>query len=130
MRGTTLTAAELAAYRRRLQALVTRLGGEVSGLRDEALRPIGAEVAGEPAGEVVCDADLGARAADEELALDLLGPEEHVLAEAVAALSRIDGGTFGRCEGCGKAIARARLDALPYAHQCVRCAREAETTVP
>jgi RNA polymerase-binding transcription factor DksA len=113
-------------YRRRLRAILTRLRGEVTELRDEALRPLAAEAAGDPAGEAVHDADLGTRVADEGLALELLGPEEHVLSEATAALARIDAGTFGRCEGCGRPIARTRLDALPYARHCVRCARKSE----
>jgi RNA polymerase-binding transcription factor DksA len=99
----------------------------VSELRDEALRPVGAEAADGPADVSVHDADLGSRAADEELALELLGPEEHILREANAALARIEGGTFGRCERCGRPIARARLDALPYARHCARCAEVAES---
>jgi RNA polymerase-binding transcription factor DksA len=124
MLKTTMTRKELGGYRRRLQEIVARLGGEVTGLREEALRPIGAAAAGEPGGDAGHDADLGSRAADEELALELLAPAEHVLTEATAALARIELGTFGKCKGCGKPIARARLDAVPYASHCVRCARE------
>jgi RNA polymerase-binding transcription factor DksA len=123
-----MTSRELGGYRRRLEQIVARLGGEVTELRDEALRPIGAEAAGETGGETVHDADLANRVADEELALELLAPAEHVLTEATAALARIELGTFGRCKACGKPIARVRLDALPYARHCVRCARAAETT--
>lgn len=127
MYKTKLTVRELREYRLRLQGLVARLGGEVSELRDEVLRPVGAEAADGPSEEwvPVQQSDLAARAAGEELALDLLAPESHVLSEATAALGRIEQGTFGRCEGCGRRIARARLDALPYARTCVRCAREA-----
>jgi RNA polymerase-binding transcription factor DksA len=126
MNKPTMTGHELRTFRRRLGVIVTRLGGEVTELRDEALRPLAAEAADRPGGEAVHDADLGGRVAEEELALELLGPEEHVLAEVTAALARIDQGTFGRCEGCGKPIGRSRLDALPYARHCVRCARQAE----
>ncbi|WP_455246107.1 TraR/DksA family transcriptional regulator [Petrachloros mirabilis] len=43
------------------------------------------------------------------------------------ALMRIEAGTYGRCEGCGKDIPMARLEALPTATTCVVCgeAREA-----
>jgi RNA polymerase-binding transcription factor DksA len=126
MLKTTMTEREMQAYRRRLQTIITRLGCEVTGLEKEALRPVGAESADRPGGEAVHDADLGERVAEEAVAMDLLGPTEHVLTEATAALARIEAGTFGRCEGCGKPIARARLDALPYARHCVRCARTAE----
>jgi RNA polymerase-binding transcription factor DksA len=127
MLKTAMTKREMQAYRRRLQTIITRLDCEVTGLEKEALRPIGAESADRPGGEAVHDADLGERVAEEEVAMDLLGPTEHVLTEATAALARIEAGTFGRCEGCGKRIARARLGALPYARHCVRCARAADS---
>ena len=38
-----------------------------------------------------------------------------------AALERIDAGTFGTCLRCGKPIAPARLEALPWAAHCVDC---------
>jgi DnaK suppressor protein len=38
------------------------------------------------------------------------------------ALSRIDAGTYGTCERCGKPIPPARLDARPAARTCVTCA--------
>ncbi|MDB5313672.1 MAG: yocK 2 [Gemmataceae bacterium] len=126
MTKATLTTQELREYRGRLMSLVARLDAGLSELRNEALRPVGAEAAGGPPDASVHDADRGSRAADEELALGLLGPAEVILAEANAALKRIEGGTFGRCEDCGKPITRTRLDALPYARRCIRCARGTE----
>jgi RNA polymerase-binding transcription factor len=38
-----------------------------------------------------------------------------------AALARLDGGTFGKCVRCGKPIAPARLEALPWAAHCIEC---------
>ena len=38
------------------------------------------------------------------------------------ALHQIDSGTYGTCERCGDAIRRERLEALPYATTCTRCA--------
>jgi DnaK suppressor protein len=38
-----------------------------------------------------------------------------------AALARLDGGTFGVCLRCGKPIAPARLEALPWAAHCIEC---------
>jgi RNA polymerase-binding protein DksA len=37
------------------------------------------------------------------------------------ALHRMDTGTFGVCERCGKKIAVARLEALPFAALCIEC---------
>ena len=64
-----------------------------------------------------------ANSGTQEVELGFIANEESLLNEANAALARIEAGTFGSCESCGKAIAKARLDALPYARQCIHCAR-------
>jgi len=58
-------------------------------------------------------------------------PSDNHLAETAtvtfdAALERIEGGTFGTCEKCGKPIGDERLEALPYATQCIDCKRKEE----
>ncbi|RME42408.1 MAG: hypothetical protein D6791_17780 [Chloroflexi bacterium] len=37
------------------------------------------------------------------------------------ALRRLEDGTYGICEGCGREIDPARLEVLPEAHLCVEC---------
>ncbi|MFO7298935.1 MAG: TraR/DksA C4-type zinc finger protein [Actinomycetes bacterium] len=54
----------------------------------------------------------------EQNSVDLLGKVRH-------ALMRIEAGTYGTCESCGKPIPVERLDALPYATFCVECAARA-----
>jgi len=54
--------------------------------------------------------------------------DEITLAEVAQlrhAIERIDNGTYGRCETCGRDISYARLEALPGAPTCVRCASAA-----
>ena len=51
----------------------------------------------------------------EQNTIDLLGKVRH-------ALLRIEAGSYGICESCGKAIPVQRLEALPYATLCVECA--------
>ncbi|MCW2783554.1 MAG: hypothetical protein JWP74_71 [Marmoricola sp.] len=46
------------------------------------------------------------------------------LAEIDAALTRVDAGTYGTCETCGRAIGGGRLEARPMARTCIGCARE------
>lgn len=38
-----------------------------------------------------------------------------------AALARLENGSFGVCLRCGKPIAPARLEALPWAAHCIVC---------
>ena len=49
-----------------------------------------------------------------------------VLARIDGALKRIDEGTYGTCESCGREIATERLEAHPWASLCIDCKREAE----
>ena len=51
----------------------------------------------------------------------LRGCEEQHLVQIEAALTRLEAGAFGRCQTCGKAIAPERLEALPWALDCVDC---------
>jgi len=48
------------------------------------------------------------------------------LAEALRdvddALAKMQNGTYGQCESCGDEIGDARLDAMPAARLCIKCA--------
>ena len=46
----------------------------------------------------------------------------HHLSEIDAAAVRVDAGTYGVCERCGRSIGDARLEALPTARTCIDCA--------
>jgi RNA polymerase-binding transcription factor DksA len=48
----------------------------------------------------------------------------HEIDQIRQALSRIDHGQYGKCLKCGGAIARERLNALPYATNCFKCANQ------
>lgn len=48
-------------------------------------------------------------------------------AEVVAALERLDAGTYGRCVSCGNDLPPERLDARPEAARCVTCQQDLET---
>lgn len=45
------------------------------------------------------------------------------VAEIRKALERIEDGTYGICATCGEDINTKRLQALPYATQCINCAK-------
>ena len=44
------------------------------------------------------------------------------LNEVEHALAKFEQGNYGTCEGCGKPIAEARLEAMPAARVCIDCA--------
>jgi RNA polymerase-binding transcription factor DksA len=121
-----LSAQDRQTYRQRLLKLTERVSGDVAQLEDEALRPTGSE--GTAADAPTHDPAQTSSEADEEVARTVLMTEEQILAEARAAIARLDEGTFGRCERCGQPITKARLNAVPYARHCIHCARSADST--
>ena len=71
--------------------------------------------------------DMGTEEYLYDLNTTLLANEQYIVSEARAALERMDKGTYGQCEACGKAIAKARLEAIPFTKYCVHCAAENPT---
>jgi RNA polymerase-binding transcription factor DksA len=58
---------------------------------------------------------------ERELARDHAVQGLEAIAAIEDALTRIDAGTYGRCDRCGETIAPARLEALPHTRHCVSC---------
>ena len=59
--------------------------------------------------------------------LDRLDEREKLEIEAIdLALTSIETGSYGRCQGCGKDIPAARLQALPTATTCLACGETRE----
>jgi len=52
--------------------------------------------------------------------------ERKLLREIDNALVRLEKKTYGICEGTGKPISKARLEAQPWARYCVKYARMLE----
>ena len=52
----------------------------------------------------------------------LLAGARRQLTEIDAAIRRLEDGTYGRCESCGRPIGSARLAARPSASECIDCA--------
>ncbi|MCI0380308.1 MAG: TraR/DksA C4-type zinc finger protein [Gemmataceae bacterium] len=98
----------------RRDELRKRLGGELRILRDYK------SLEGGDA------ADMAFDSGSEEVTSQLAQLEAREVVQIERALARLKQGTYGVCEGCGKKIAVARLNALPFSTACVPCQREME----
>ena len=58
---------------------------------------------------------------ERERDLALSASATQAVEEIDRALRRMDAGTYGICERCGKKISVARLEALPFAALCIEC---------
>ena len=107
----------------------SELETEAAGLREE-IAAAQAQTA-ERLGYAVQDAgddeaDAGTKVYEREQELALTQRARDLLDQTERALARIDAGTYGVCESCGKPIGKARLQAYPRAVLCVECKQREE----
>jgi RNA polymerase-binding transcription factor DksA len=121
-----MTDQELKKFRGLLLSLGRRLRGEVAQVTNDALRGTGADPAGGLSNLPIHPSDLGNDTYQQEVAVTLLENESLLLGQVAAALRRIEDGTYGRCQGCGRDMPLKRLEALPYATHCLECANRLE----
>jgi DnaK suppressor protein len=65
-------------------------------------------------------ADAGTATFERERDLSLVNNLRDLMERIDKALAKIDEGTYGLCDRCGRPIEKARLKALPYANLCLQ----------
>ena len=63
--------------------------------------------------------DLGTETFEREKDLSLLEQLEAEIGDLDAALRKVDEGTYGLCEVCGREISAERLEAMPGTRTCI-----------
>jgi RNA polymerase-binding transcription factor DksA len=115
---------KLDRFRQQLEVLQDRLRDDGSAATEQARSLGGSGATGELSHVPM---HLGDRGSEEYLQAmnELLAANEGYLAgEVRAALARIDDGSFGHCEECGRAVVKERLEAIPFVRYCVKCAEK------
>ena len=105
--------------RRRLRQLRDSLNEEVP--EDEIGRATIVEISSDEH-----PADVGSEVFERSKDLSIIDDLDSRLADVERALRRIDEGTYGTCEACGRPIAKARLAVRPAARFCVEDQARAE----
>ena len=121
-------------YRTVLLQLQSRIRGDVEQLEEDAFSGGGAG----DHGSSNHMAEMGTDAWETDASLRFVENDQEVLSEIAAALNRIEDGTYGMCESCqesglaGKkaSIPKSRLNAIPYARNCISCERMREQDPP
>lgn len=117
-----LTKKNIEEYSDKLEKMKTHLDQELSVLTAEAERNCGDGSEGGLSNAPIHLGDLGNTESEITVALNVAKNEAYLHSEIVGALERMKEGHFGICVTCGKAIAKGRLDAVPYTRYCIRCA--------
>jgi DnaK suppressor protein len=102
------------------QSLLSTVRSDLSGERDRLESQI---TALEPGGGSDFDdnfADSGQVAAEQGENMVLAQQLRSELDEVERALTKLDDGSYGKCETCGETITEARLEAMPATRYCIQ----------
>ena len=116
------TKAELKAVRKEIDDEVARLRTEIETAEHDLVDLMRDHADGSGDDQ----ADAGAKTFEREQEVTLANNTRAMLIQNLHALERIDDGTYGRCESCGNAIGKLRLQAYPRATLCVTCKTKQE----
>ena len=123
---TALTQEQLAKLRAQLEAREAQLGSELRDLNSEAAQTP-SRVSRDTVGDVGDQGEerirTAVRAAEQER--DIME-----LRQIADAKERIELGSYGVCIDCGRDIALARLQALPFSERCLPCQEAFERAHP
>jgi DnaK suppressor protein len=119
---TPWTAAEMDELRGELEADAVHLKEEIRDAEQEIVGLL--RDGGDGAGND--QADVGSTTLERDHEMSLANNARDMLDQIERALFRIDDGTYGVCESCGKAIGKGRLQAFPRATLCVSCKEREE----
>jgi RNA polymerase-binding protein DksA len=118
-----ITPRELEVFRDRILAKRREIVGDMSSMEREALRSgSGSNLSNLP----LHMADMGTDNYEQEFTLGLMEKDRKLLRDLNDGLAKIQNGTYGICEGTGKPISKARLEAQPWARYSIEYARKLE----
>lgn len=101
----------------------------LAGKRDALARRIRAglsEIEAGEGGHHLADLEEMDNVEDKDAVFEIVNSEAETLERIDKALEGIDRGTYGICEDCGQEIGFERLEALPFATQCIECKKKEE----
>jgi len=121
-----LTTEEVQDFKQALLKKRAELLGDVDHMAGGALDNNRRESAGDLSSMPIHMADIGTDNYEQEFTLGLIESDRKMLHEIDRALIKVEKGIYGICEGTGRQINRARLEARPEALYCIDFARKIE----
>jgi RNA polymerase-binding protein DksA len=113
-----LTAQEIDELRTRLESERGELADQLTTIEDQAFAATQSDMSGD-VGVDDESADAGTATFEREKELSIEQNVRDLIQKIDRALKRIEDGTYGICEVCGKPIGDERLRALPWARLCI-----------
>ena len=107
---------DLQTFRKELLTLRERLTGQVARMRQDSLTR----------DDEVNPEEDGTDAFDRLFALERAGSDQDLIFTIDESIRAIDEGKYGVCDACSSLIEKPRLQALPFAKNCIKCQSEME----
>jgi len=117
-----LTTEEIDELRQRLESERAELAAQLTTIEDQAFAATQSDMSGD-VGVDDESADAGTATFEREKELSIEQNVRDLIQKIDRALKRIEDGTYGICEVCGKPIEKARIKALPYVDLCIKDAQ-------
>jgi len=118
---------DIEAIRRRLLERKARLERELAEAEEHVARSDEVEAAGELSAYDDHAADTASETVEREKDFALAKSAESMLQRIQNALRKLDAGSYGLCDSCGRPISAQRLEALPFATLCLQCQSRSES---
>ena len=106
---------DAAVTRKRLEEMLDGLDRSIAVLKGEGPAP------GDGPSNSLDPADAGANLSETDRTEAVLHSAQQQRGKVLAALTRMNEGTYGLCVDCGRPVPDGRLEARPDASRCVAC---------
>ncbi len=113
-------------FKKRLINIRGQVADEIRNTGDGGLKKSQRDASGDLSAYTFHMADVASDSFDREMSWDRLSGEQKVLYAIDEALKKIEDGSYGVCDDCGRKINKERLKAIPYAKLCRNCKEKME----
>jgi len=121
-----MTKRELEHYKKLLLKKREELQNEIEYIKENSFKKTMKDSSGEISAYNFHMADQATDSNEREKAFMFAYREDRLIYHIDRALERIENGTYGLCQECGKPISKDRLEAVPHARLCIECKSKEE----
>lgn len=118
---------KLAHFKRLLLEKRKELMNQMESITDSEMQTTMKEATGDHSAYSFHMADQGTDTMEREKSFLYAQRDGRFLYHIDMALERVENGSYGLCQACGKPISNERLEAVPHARLCITCKASEET---
>ena len=117
---------DLDSYKEKLFNLRDDISSQIRDISEDTLMKTQKDLSGDISGYSLHMADVASDNYERDFNIGLVSNERRILNEVEEALKRIEDGTYGICQMCGKQITKTRLNVIPHTRYTKKCQEQLE----